>query len=127
METVGDESAGGGAFAGDGVFDGLVEEAMAALPAEVTERLDNVAFFIADDPPPEAPSILGLYEGIALTERDAAYGFVPPDTITLFKNQLIACARDEDELYEQIYITIVHEVAHHHGIDDDELHELGWG
>ena len=71
--------------------------------------------------------MLGVYDGIALTERGADYGFVPPDTVTLFKEQLVDFALNEEDLREQIYITIVHEIAHHYGIDDERLHELGWG
>lgn len=108
-------------------FDALLADAMDALPPALTEHLDNVAFFVQEDAPPEDPHILGVYDGIALTERDAAYGFVPPDTITLFRRNLVGFAFDEVDLSDQIYITIVHEIAHHHGIDDEQLRELGWG
>lgn len=111
----------------DEYFDALVEAALAEMPPALKEHMDNVAIFVDDDAPADEPSILGVYDGIALTERDSAYGFVPPDTITLFKNNLVNFAHDDADLREQIYITIVHEIAHHYGIDDERLHELGWG
>lgn len=111
----------------DARFDALVDAAMADLPPGVEDFMDNVALFVEDDPPPETPDLLGVYDGIPLTERDGSWGFVPPDTIVLFKNPLIDFARDEDHLRAEIRITIVHEIAHHYGIDDHRLHELGWG
>lgn len=110
----------------DEEFDAVVEQALDDLPSELRRAMDNVAIFIEDDAPEEDPTLLGLYEGIALTERDSAYGFVPPDTISLYKNNLIDFALDAEDLRDQIYITVIHEVAHHFGIDDDRLHELGW-
>ena len=111
----------------DARFDELLDAAIADLPPGIEEFMDNVALFVDDEAPPEAPDILGIYDGIPLTERDNSWGFVPPDTISLFKNNLIAYARDEEHLQEEIRITIVHEIAHHYGIDDERLHELGWG
>ncbi|MCQ9368121.1 metallopeptidase family protein [Brevibacterium sp. 50QC2O2] len=111
----------------DELFDDLVAHAMDRLPAEVAAHMDNVALFVADDAPPEDPELLGLYDGIALTERTGDYGFMPPDTISLFKNNLVAMCADEGELADEIFITIVHEIAHHFGVDEDRLHELGWG
>ena len=111
----------------DEYFDALVEAALQEMPPELKAHMDNVAIFVEDDSPADEPPLLGVYDGIALTERDNAYGFVPPDTITLFKHNLVAYALDDADLREQIYITIVHEIAHHYGIDDERLHELGWG
>lgn len=110
----------------DDEFNEVVELALSDLPEELREAMDNVVIFIEDDAPEGEPDLLGLYEGIALTERDSAYGFVPPDTISLYKNNLIDFALDDDDLRDQIYITVIHEIAHHFGIDDDRLHELGW-
>lgn len=111
----------------DARFDELLEEAIEDLPPGIEEFMDNVVLFVDDEAPPETPDILGVYDGIPLTERDGSWGFVPPDTISLFKHNLIDFAHDEDDLREEIRITIVHEIAHHYGIDDDRLHELGWG
>ncbi|GAA2012790.1 metallopeptidase family protein [Brevibacterium samyangense] len=111
----------------DARFDQLVDEAMEDLPEGVVDHMNNVVLFVADDPPPEEPDLLGVYDGIPLTERDGSWGFVPPDTIFLFKNNLVAFSEDEDHLREEILVTIVHEIAHHYGIDDARLHELGWG
>lgn len=107
-------------------FAELVEEAFDALPADMVSRLDNVAFFIEDDSPEDSPVMLGLYEGVDILDR-SEYGFGDlPDRITLFRNPLMDISKDLDELREQIHITLVHEIAHYFGIDDDQLHELGW-
>jgi predicted Zn-dependent protease with MMP-like domain len=71
--------------------------------------------------------LLGLYEGVPLTEREDYGGLVMPDVITLYRRPLCAVAQDLDQLVEEIGVTVVHEVAHHFGIDDDSLHEWGWG
>ena len=70
--------------------------------------------------------LLGLYEGVALTERDSHYAGSLPDTITIYRAALLDVCDDEDEVVEEVKITVVHEIAHHFGIDDDRLHELGW-
>lgn len=111
----------------DELFDALVDEAVQQLPAGVVDHMDNVALFIEPDSPPDGPTLLGVYDGVPLTERGGSLSFVPPDTITLFKNPLVDFAEDLDHLREEILVTIVHEIAHHYGIDDDRLHELGWG
>jgi predicted Zn-dependent protease with MMP-like domain len=87
--------------------------------------MDNVAVLVKEGSP--GSRLLGRYDGIPLTERDAGYeGMVVPDRITIFRQPILAACRDEDEVVEQVRITVVHEVAHHFGIDDDRLHELGW-
>lgn len=107
-------------------FAELVEEAFDALPADIVSRLDNVALFIENDSPEDSPVMLGLYEGVDILDR-SEYGFGDlPDRITLFRNPLMDISKDLDELREQIHITLVHEIAHYFGIDDDQLHELGW-
>lgn len=108
-------------------FDAAVSDALEMVPAGIATHMENVALFISDDPPPEEPGILGVYNGTPLTERGESWGFVLPDTIELFKNPLIAFATDPEDLREQIAITVVHEIAHHYGISDAELHRLGWG
>lgn len=108
------------------VFDALVDDEADALPDDLVAGLDNVAIVVEDASDAE-PGLLGLYEGVALTER-GDYGFGElPDRIVLYRASLVAIADDLDHLREQIRITLVHEIAHFHGIDDDRLHELGWG
>lgn len=104
-------------------FEALVDEALASLPPEAAAALENVAIVVRDDGPRD---LLGLYEGIPLTERDGSYAGVLPDVITLFRGTIIArCSSDED-LIREVRTTVLHELAHHFGIDDDRLHELGW-
>lgn len=109
-------------------FEELVTQALDEVPAELMAQLDNVAFFIEDEPPPEDPDLLGVYEGVALTERDGAWGMGSlPDRIVLFRGPLTRMCTSDEELREEVAITVVHEIAHHFGIDDERLHELGWG
>lgn len=107
------------------VFERLVADALDALPAPLGNLMDNVAVVVEDRHPTE--DLLGLYEGIPLTERDDYGGMVLPDVVTLYRLALCEFARDEDELVEEVTVTVVHEIAHHFGIDDDKLHEWGWG
>src|SRR4051794_38621553 len=105
-------------------FEGYVADALDLLPPELTARFSNVVVVVEDENPDD-PEILGLYEGIALTERDAYSGALP-DRISLYRIPLCLLAEDLDHLIEEIAITVVHEFAHHVGIDDTRLHELGW-
>jgi predicted Zn-dependent protease with MMP-like domain len=106
-------------------FEELVGDALDAIPSELGRLMDNVAVLVKEGSP--GSTLLGRYDGIPLTERDASYeGMVVPDRITIFRQPILAACRDEDEVLEQVRITVVHEVAHHFGIDDDRLHELGW-
>lgn len=106
-------------------FERLAAEALDGLPAWVLERMENVEVLIEDRPPRGAPGLLGLYQGVPLTERGDHYAFVPPDTITLFRSTIEREARgDEDRLREVVAHTVEHEVAHHFGISDDRLREL---
>lgn len=105
-------------------FEELVAAALDELPGPLAQRMDNVVVCIEASHPHE--DLLGLYEGVPLTERDD-YGMMElPDTITLYRDPISAMAADEAEVIEQVRITVVHEVAHHFGIDDDVLDELGW-
>ncbi len=108
-------------------FEELVADALDELPPELGQMMDNVAVFVDDD---HDEGLLGLYEGIPLTERDdygVGWGELPmPDRITVFRLPLCRAARDEAEVVEQVRITVIHEVAHHFGIDDDRLDDLGW-
>lgn len=107
-------------------FEALVVEALDALPDEMVAGLDNVVFLVEDRPEP-GEEILGLYDGVALTERDQ-YGFGElPDRITLYREPLIGHCATLDELRHEIHVTLVHEIAHYFGLSDKQLHELGWG
>ena len=112
-------------------FERLVETAIASLPAELLSYLDNVQITVADVPPPDPVGegeeiLLGLYEGVPRTERGFGEGLLP-DRITLYRRPLEARARNQQELADVVRDTVVHEIAHHFGIDDDHLDELGWG
>lgn len=106
-------------------FAALVDQALDELPDRFWARLDNVAV-VVEDVNAEDPSLLGLYEGIPQTDR-WEYSGVLPDKITVYRLALCEMCGDETELVEQVKITVVHEVAHHLGIEEDALHELGWG
>ena len=106
-------------------FEGLVADALDDIPAGLAQFMDNVVVMIEDDPP--EPGLLGLYEGIPLTERDDYGGFAMPDRVTVYRLPLLEMCTSEQDLVDQVTITVIHELAHHFGIDDDTLHELGWG
>ena len=105
-------------------FEGLVAQALDELPPDLTAAFRNVHVVVQHEHPDE-PDLLGLYEGVPLTERDSYTG-VLPDRIQLFRIPLCLMAEDLEHLVEEIQVTVVHEFAHHVGIDDERLHELGW-
>jgi len=114
-------------------FEAAVQDALDSIPHKLARAMDNVAVFIEDDyapKPGEDPDtvLLGLYEGVPLTERDSWWDAGSlPDRITIFREPILdICASREDVIHE-VAVTVVHEIAHHFGIDDDRLHELGWG
>lgn len=111
----------------DDAFDELVAEALDRIPPQLAALLDNVVILVENEPPPEEAGILGLYVGTPLTERDSNYTFQAPDQVFVFRGPLLRMCEDVEELTEEIEITVVHEVAHHFGIDDDQLHAWGWG
>ena len=107
-------------------FEKLVIAELDELPDEMVDGLENLVFVTEDRPADGTLDLLGLYEGVALTERDR-YGFGElPDRIVLYREPLLAIADTLDELRDEIHITLVHEIAHYYGIDDAQLHELGW-
>ena len=108
-------------------FDLLVSEALDQVPVELAELIDNCVVLVEDWPPPDAPDLLGLYDGIPLTERGETYGGVLPDRILIFRQPILEMCDDRDDVVEEVHITVVHEIAHHFGIDDERLHELGYG
>jgi predicted Zn-dependent protease with MMP-like domain len=107
-------------------FEELVSDALDLIPPQLAAAIDNVVVLVSASDP-EDPELLGVYEGVALTERDSSYGGSLPDTITIFREPLLQMCASEDEVVEEVAITVIHEIAHHFGIDDDRLHELGWG
>jgi predicted Zn-dependent protease with MMP-like domain len=107
-------------------FEELVGEALDEIPPELLDLLDNVVILVEADPPQTDPDLLGVYEGHALTSRGWDYAGVLPDRIVIFRNPILNLCRTEEEVVEEVAITVVHEIAHHFGIDDSRLHELGW-
>ncbi len=117
----------------DEQFDQLITRAMDQLPQKYIKGLDNVAIVQADEPTPEqrlkmklddTHLLLGLYEGIPLTQRGNGYSFVLPDKITLFKHPILQVSRSEEELFDQIKRTLWHEIAHYYGLNHSRIDEL---
>ncbi|ANS78217.1 hypothetical protein SGUI_0821 [Serinicoccus hydrothermalis] len=106
-------------------FEDAVGDSLDLVPSALMDRLDNVVFLVEGEPPPEDPDLLGLYDGIPLTERDL--GMQLPDRIFIYRGPLLRMCEDREELLDEIAVTVVHEIAHHFGIDDARLHQLGWG
>ena len=107
-------------------FETLVDEALDGIPDELAGLVRNVVVLVEDEPPEDDPDLLGLYDGVALTERDGSFAGQLPDRILVFRNPLLEMCESEAELVEEVRITVVHEVAHHFGIDDRRLHDLGY-
>ena len=107
-------------------FEDLVAEALDEIPDDLARLMDNLVFVVEDDVAPGTEPLLGLYEGIPLTERGQWYAGALPDRITIFRLPILAICETEDDVVDEVHITVVHEVAHHFGIDDDRLHELGY-
>jgi predicted Zn-dependent protease with MMP-like domain len=107
-------------------FDVLVDDALDTIPERLLGMLDNVVVQTADEDPDD-PTLLGVYRGTALTERLSDYTFALPDTITIYRLPILAQCADEAEVAREVAITVVHEIGHHFGIDEERLHELGWG
>jgi predicted Zn-dependent protease with MMP-like domain len=108
-------------------FEELVGEALDEVPADLLRLMDNVVVLVEDDPPEGESELLGLYEGHALTNRGWDYAGVLPDRITIYRNPTLEICDSEDDVVDEVATTVVHEIAHHFGIDDDRLHQLGWG
>ncbi len=105
-------------------FEELVADALDSIPPALGKMMDNVWVQVEDRP---RPNLFGLYEGVPLTRRDGGYaGMVMPDRITIFRRTICSICATEDQVVAQVRTTVVHEVAHHFGIDDDRLAELGW-
>lgn len=118
-------------------FETAVDDALDAIPEDLTSRMDNVVVLVEEEPDAELlteedydedglPTLLGLYDGVPLTERDEGWTLVLPDRILIFKGPLERWCRTREELVDEITVTVLHEVGHHFGIPDERLHELGW-
>lgn len=105
-------------------FESMVSEALDGLPPELGRLMRNVAVVVEHDPGP--PGLLGLYHGVPLTERTHNYSAVLPDQITIYRRAICAMCRTEQDVIDEVRVTVVHEVGHHFGISDERLHELGW-
>ena len=113
-------------------FENLVARAVESLPEEFRARLENIDVVVADRPTrqqmgQERETLLGLYEGVPLTERHTYYGMVMPDKITIFQEPIESICRSDTQIVREIQRVVKHEIAHHFGIDDDRLEELGLG
>lgn len=115
------------------IFEELVADALDSLPEEIEQAMENVEVVVEDEPPPEmmaglhrSGELLGLYQGIPLTRRDY-YSNVLPDKISIYRGPITRLARTPEGIKDQVRRTVIHEIAHHFGIDDARLEELGWG
>ena len=117
----------------DQQFHDLIARAIDELPRRYIDHLDNVAITYENEPTPEQLTkqgvregdlLLGLYEGVPLTERGAGYNLVLPDKITIFKQPILQLSHDEDDFYQRVKHTLWHEIAHHYGLDHDRIHGL---
>jgi predicted Zn-dependent protease with MMP-like domain len=107
-------------------FEDLVARALDLVPPELARLVDNVVVVVEDDPPASDPDLLGLYEGIPMTERDSGYAGVLPDRITIYRRPTLRICQTPADVVDEVHITVVHEIAHYFGIDDDRLHQLGY-
>jgi predicted Zn-dependent protease with MMP-like domain len=118
---------GGGRFADNGMViqvDDMVAAALDGLPEDLGRLMRNVAVTVEHGPGPRG--LLGLYQGVPLTSRTSQYAGVLPDRITIYQRAICAICDTEPQVVEEVRRTVIHEVAHHFGIDDDRLAELGW-
>jgi predicted Zn-dependent protease with MMP-like domain len=108
-------------------FEAAVADALDEIPPELTDLMVNVVILVEDEPP-GGQELFGIYEGTPLTERDGwwAAGSLP-DRITIFRGPTLRACDTEEDVIDEVAITVVHEIAHHFGIDDERLHQLGWG
>lgn len=108
-------------------FEDAVRDALDEIPQDLAAQMDNVVVLVEDDPPEGDPDLLGVYEGVPLTERDDFWAMgALPDRITIFRRPTLAMCQSRAEVVQEVVVTVVHEIGHHFGIDDERLHELGW-
>ncbi len=107
-------------------FEAAVDEALEGIPEALLDLVDNVVILVEDEPEGDDPELLGLYDGIALTDRgNYGYGEMP-DRIFIYRGPTLRMCETQEEVRGEVAVTVVHEIAHHFGIDDERLHELGW-
>ena len=108
-------------------FEAAVADALDLVPDGLAALIDNVVVLVEDEPPADDPDLLGVYEGTPMTERDGwwAAGSLP-DRITIYRRPTLRLCDDVEEVRDEVAVTVVHEIAHYFGIDDERLHELGW-
>ena len=107
-------------------FEALVDRALDEVPDEIAALIQNVVVLVEDRAPADDPHLLGLYDGVALTERESNFAAQLPDRILIFREPLLDFCDTLEQLEDEVRITVVHEVAHHFGIDDGRLHDLGY-
>jgi predicted Zn-dependent protease with MMP-like domain len=108
-------------------FEAAVTDALDLVPQELLDLMDNVVILVEDEPEGDDPELLGLYDGVSLTDRGGGWGYGElPDRIFIYRNPTLRICDTADEVREEVAVTVVHEIAHHFGIDDERLHELGW-
>ena len=110
----------------DAEFEEMVERGLERVPARFLEAVENCAFIVESDTPPGQPGLLGLYRGVPATER-RDYAGAMPDTITIYQSSIVRIYKTRERVEEQVYRTLVHEIGHYFGLEEDELHALGWG
>ena len=108
----------------DEKFEELVGQALDSIPEALARHIENVAVLVEHSSP--EPGLLGLYEGVPLTDRGDWYAGVLPDRITIYRDEILKICHTYDDVVREVRITVVHEIGHHFGIDDERLHELGW-
>ena len=108
-------------------FEDAVRDALDEIPEELAAQMDNVVVLVVDEPPEGEPELLGVYDGVPLTERGEFWAAgALPDRITIFRLPTLQICDSRQDVVDEVAVTVVHEIAHHFGIDDDRLHELGW-
>lgn len=107
-------------------FEELVGDALDLIPVELASAIDNVVVLV-EPLNPEEPGLLGLYHGVALTERDSFYAGALPDTITIYRDTILRVCSTDDEVVHEVAVTVIHEIAHYFGINEEKLRHLGWG
>jgi predicted Zn-dependent protease with MMP-like domain len=108
-------------------FEAAVEDALDMVPQELLDLMDNVVILVEDEPEGDDKDLLGLYDGTSLTDRGDGWGFGDlPDRIFIYRNPTLEVCETEEQVRQEVAVTVVHEIAHHFGIDDERLHELGW-
>ena len=110
----------------DEAFEGMIDDALDTIPDDFAQHMRNMVI-LARDYNQDNPTLLGLFEGVPLTEQHSNHSGYLPDAVFIYKNALEAICEDEDQLRHEVKVTVLHEVGHYFGLDEHELHALGWG